>query len=379
MWRTPRRGTNVHLNRLVRETSAIDLSPLACGIFALFALLGVVIDIMSGGSLSPGAVVRTSLLSGLLGAGYAIGAMRRNWWLFGAMVVVQVVWFGALGGGRISTGPLGSLDHLRADGIGVLALMILAYTMFLAFINFTASNYMRVRTEIDLAHQIHQVLVPAIERSIGGYDFYGVSRPSGEVGGDLVDVVGGDEDWFGYVADVSGHGVSSGVVMGMFKSALRMRLRQPGTLGDLLGDVNGVLYPLKSSAMYVTAACLRAGTSGELEYAVAGHLPILRVRDGRVDEITTPQIPVGMFDAYPFTSASLPCERGDLLALLTDGLTEVFDAHDRELGLDAMKTLLAASVPAGRPLREIGDAIVSAARAHGKQLDDQTLLLVRRR
>lgn len=196
------------------------------------------------------------------------------------------------------------------------------------------------------------------------------------MGGDLVDIVDTSTGWFGYVADVSGHGVSSGLVMGMFKSALRMRLRQPGAIGALLTDFNAVLYPLKSSAMYVTAACVRGDDGGALEYAVAGHLPILRVRKGAIDEITTPQIAIGMFEASAFTSATLACQPGDLLALLTDGLIEVFDAKDRELGLDAMKSLLASS--AGRPLRDIADAIVAKARSHGRQLDDQTVLLIRK-
>src|SRR5205823_4263948 len=143
------------------------------------------------------------------------------------------------------------------------------------------------------------------------------SAPSGEVGGDLVDVVSTPDGWFGYVADVSGHGVSSGVVMGMFKSALRMRLRQGGPISSLLDDLNAVLFPLKSSAMYVTVACVRGRDAGELEYAVAGHLPILRVRaNGVVDEITTPQIPIGMFEDYAFTSASIACAAGDVLALI---------------------------------------------------------------
>jgi len=83
-----------------------------------------------------------------------------------------------------------------------------------------------------------------------------------------------------------------------------------------------------------------------------------------------------MFETYAFTSATLDCEPGDLLVLLTDGLIEVFDAQDRELGLDAVKALLAAS--SAQPLRTIADAIVAKARAHGKQLDDQTLLILRR-
>ena len=92
--------------------------------------------------------------------------------------------------------------------------------------------------------------------------------------------------------------------------------------------------------------------------------------------MTTPQIPIGMFEDYRFTSATIACDRGDLLALITDGLTEVFDAQDRELGIDAIKQLLSES--AALPLARIADRVVAIARAHGTQIDDQTLLLIRR-
>lgn len=180
--------------------------------------------------------------------------------------------------------------------------------------------------------------------------------------------------WFGYVADVSGHGVSSGLVMGMFKSALRMRLRQPGPLAELLTDLNMILFPLKSGSMYVTVACVRCTGGDTLEFAVAGHLPILRVRDGVVEEFTTPQIPIGMFETYPFTSATVDVRPGDVLALLTDGLIELFDREDREFGLAPTKSLLARA--GGAPLQNTADSVVAAARDYGKQLDDQTLLLI---
>ncbi len=371
-------GLNRSLQAVVRELPIRALIPLGIAIFCLFALLGPVIDVFAGGTLSVAFVLRNALVSGLVAIGYAFGSLRRNWVLFFSTMTVQMLWTAVDGGSMRVEIPIAPAfrGQLALDGLAIIVLMVGGYTCFLWFMNVTAARYMRMRTEMDLAHDIHQVLVPAIDVRHEAFEFYGVSRPSGEVGGDLVDLVATSAGWVGYVADVSGHGVSSGVVMGMFKSALRMRLRQPGSLGDLLGDLNGVLYPLKSSAMYVTAACVRGGSGDALEYAVAGHLPILVVRGSRVDEVTTPQVPVGMFEDYAFTSASLVCERGHLLVLLTDGLIEVFDARDRELGLDAIKTLLAAS--AGRPLREIADAVVAAARAHGKQLDDQTLLLVRR-
>jgi hypothetical protein len=379
------------LQDLVRELPVRALIPLALAIFSLFAVLGPVTDVLAGGAQPPWVVVRNSLFAGTLALGYAFGSMRRHWGIFGATLVVQFVWV-ALG----RRGFLGHYDplppervreQLTFDGLVILVVMAASYSCFLWFINGTAARYLRVRAEMELARQIHQVLVPAITRRIGEFEFSGFSAPSGEVGGDLVDVVTRDGTWFGYVADVSGHGVSSGVVMGMFKSAIRMRLIQGGAISSLLDDLNTVLFPLKSGATYVTAACVRgpafadaaAGTQdagGALEFAVAGHLPILRVRAGGVDEITTPQIPIGMFEDFRFTSSTLACERGDVLALITDGLTEVFDSRDREFGMDAVKQLLAAS--AALPLAEIADRIVAAARAHGAQFDDQTLLLIRR-
>jgi hypothetical protein len=248
---------NSSLAALARELSPIRLLPLALAIFALFGLLGPVIDILSLGHIPPAVVFRNTMLSGLVALGYVFGMMRRNWWLFAAAVAVQITWVAGFGGGTaLAPDGVPNGAQLRADGIVVIVLMIVSYASFLAFNNLSASSYLRVRAEIDLAHEIHMVLVPPIDRRVGAFEFFGVSSPSGEVGGDLVDVVETGGSWLGYVADVSGHGVSSGVVMGMFKSALRMRLRQPGGLGDLLRDLNDVLFPLKSSAMYVTAACV---------------------------------------------------------------------------------------------------------------------------
>jgi len=373
-------AANSQLSALAREMSFFNLAPLGIAIFAIFGMLGPVIDIASGGRVPTSLLLRFTVLSGLVAVGYAFGIMRRNWGLLASAVVVQIVWLVFFRGEVPGDGHASA--RLTLDAIGVLILMTVSYTAFLAFINVTAASYLRVRTEIELAHQIHKVLVPDVDTRAGAYEFFGFSRASGEVGGDLVDVVessaSGDASagWFGYVADVSGHGVSSGLVMGMFKSALRMRLRQPGALADLLKDLNSVLLPLKSGSMFVTVSCVRYAPDAALEYAVAGHLPILRVRGGVVDEITTPQIPIAMFEAHPFTSASLDVRDGDLLALITDGVTEVFDAKDREFGLERVKALLVET--ASRPLHEIADRLVSAARAHGKQLDDQTLLLIRR-
>ena len=82
-----------------------------------------------------------------------------------------------------------------------------------------------------------------------------------------------------------------------------------------------------------------------------------------------------MFENRTFASARVAPAPGDLIAIVTDGLTEVFDAADREFGMERL--IDAIRMSATRPLQEIGGTLMQQARAHGKQSDDQTLLLIR--
>jgi len=76
------------------------------------------------------------------------------------------------------------------------------------------ARYFRTYNEIAMAGEIHRALVPPIQKTIASFEVYGISVPSGEVGGDLVDVTDDGQSWTGYVADVSGHGVSAGLLIG---------------------------------------------------------------------------------------------------------------------------------------------------------------------
>lgn len=77
-----------------------------------------------------------------------------------------------------------------------------------------------------------------------------------------MDLVRAEDRWLGYVADVSGHGVGAGIVMAMFKSALRTRMLTDSSIAALLDHVQTALMPLKQPQMYVTVACVRGGRGG---------------------------------------------------------------------------------------------------------------------
>jgi serine phosphatase RsbU (regulator of sigma subunit) len=327
-------------------------------------------------------VLFNATVAGSVAVMYVYGATgHRRWFVAGNVVFVAFLMFvltHTSGAPRIEAAPAGAIrTTLLMDGLGCLAGFVISYSAFMRFIGTEGARYMRVHADIELARGIHQTLVPAIGWRNELFGLHGISLPSHEVGGDLVDALPLKHGWIGYVADVSGHGVASGLLMGIVKSAIRTRLLMGSGLDDLLTDVNQVLCDLSRPNMYVTLAALHHDGADQLTFSVAGHLPILHyvAASRTIEERSIPQLPLGMFEDRRFASASTTARTGDLFALVTDGFTEVFDLNGNELGLERLKVAMLAN--ALRPLGEIAEGFAMLAREHGQQLDDQTLLLVR--
>jgi serine phosphatase RsbU (regulator of sigma subunit) len=349
------------------------------GVFAIFMPAGVLTDIQLLGANPPGRLLFSALLSGVLAVSYVVVIPR--WRLATlpliAVHVLVIMFFDRLAG---PAGPPLGGEALRArlafDVNTSTTSIIIGFLFFSQLIRREGTRWVRAHAEIALASDIHRLLVPRIERRIDRFEFRGVSVASGAVGGDLLDVSESPSGWTGYVADVSGHGVAAGLLMGMTKSTARTQLRAPGTLDSLLETSNAVLFDLKAPTMFVTFAGIQA-TESALHFTVAGHLPILRYAATAdvVEELTIPQLPLAMFADTPYTSSTLSYASGDVFVIFTDGLTEVFDAADREFGLDRVKALVREHGRAS--LQVIEERLLGAVRAHGAQLDDQTLLLIR--
>jgi len=264
------------------------------------------------------------------------------------------------------------------DVIGCLFAILLGYVFFVRFVRKQGLRYFRVQTEIELAEQIHRSLVPPIAWHTSQYEFYGVSAPSGEMGGDLVDLVQDGNKWIGYLADVCGHGVPSGVLMAMVKSAARMRLATSSEPQVLLEDLNRVISELIAAEMFVTLAFVSLGKSNDLHFATAGHLPILHFRSatGSVCELSTPNPPIGIFKEQKFASSHVEFSSGDIVVLLTDGLTEAANENEEEYGLERVKQQV--TNHSEKSLNVLCEMLLAEARKFGKQMDDQSVLLVRR-
>jgi len=268
-------------------------------------------------------------------------------------------------------------ERLSLDGSATILAVGMGYACFLYVTIAEGRRYLREHAEIELATEIHRVLVPAIDTKLGGYEFYGRSSPSGDVGGDLIDLAGSEDHWVAYLADVSGHGVAPGVVMGMVKSAARMLLSSGDDTAHLLPRLNEVLYPLKKPDMFITF-CFLARTEDVLRVGLAGHPAILRfsVRTNAVTRLECPNMPLGILPEGDFASSEVRAERSDVFALYTDGFLEPTNAAGEEFGLARLQEEF--QKHGKEPLDVIYRSLQESVARHGVQFDDQSLFLIRK-
>ncbi len=327
---------------------------------------------------SSGQVLLRVALSGGFAVGYAGLAMARRFRFLLVLAVIQVLVELSVAKitrlGESLSGPA-LQNQLVELAICAMVGIIAAYSLMAHFFTVEGRRYFQIRTEMALAAEIHGALVPPCALTLGGFEIYGASMPSGEVGGDLVDVVEQPPGWIGYVADVSGHGVQSGVLMAMFKTALRAQIATGNSPGRMLSEVHRTLFPLKLRQMFVTVGILQGREDGNVSFALAGHPPILHYHksSGVVSEHGALDLPVGIAEEQEFSESGIQCEAGDVLLILTDGLTEVFDTRGNELGLAAVRAKFLEHIDSS--LEELFNQLRAFATGFGPQTDDQTLLL----
>jgi len=336
-----------------RSVPRTSLAGFLLGVFLIFSTIGFASDIVEMGRQPLPRFVMSVLLAGIFPVFYAfIGfALRKQFWKgFLPVFAVHLFLMGVLANRFPSLPQPAQMDaaainqmhsRLTFDALAIMFAVGLGYGCFL-YVSITEfRRYFLVHAEIELASEIHHVLVPAIDARIGGFEFYGRSSPSGEVGGDLIDLAGTEDHWVAYVADVSGHGVAPGVVMGMVKSAGRMLLSSGEDTGHLMSRLNEVLYPLKKPEMFVTF-CFLARNGNALQVGLAGHPAILQfsARTNEVKQWECPNMPLGILPSGKFVSSEIRAERGDIFALYTEGLLETANAKGEEFGIKRLEAAL---------------------------------------
>lgn len=243
----------------------------------------------------------------------------------------------------------------------------------------------RVAGELDAARRIQMGLLPDPGQRFAGESRFAVGallEPALAVGGDYYDCFMLDRQRLCIaIGDVSGKGVPASLFMAISKTLGGTLLRRHDDLAAAVRDIEGELSRENPAFLFVTAFIgILDVDRGTLDYACAGHdAPLLR-RAGRVARIDTAAVagpPLCALGDYPYATARLQLQAGDLLCLFTDGVSEA-GSGDALFGGERLAACLAA-LPEAAPdalCREIRDK-VREFEAGAAPADDLTLLLLR--
>jgi serine phosphatase RsbU (regulator of sigma subunit) len=200
----------------------------------------------------------------------------------------------------------------------------------------------RMESELKIARDIQQGLLPTVLPSTGWFRAAGSSLPSTQVGGDYFDVRQVSPNlWALVVADVSGKGVSSALLAGLLQGAFLMSSGFPHEIEPTLARLNEFLLERTRGEKYATIFYCTIDSTGRLSYANAGHCaPFLLSRDGRLRKLHTSGMPVGMLEGALIQVVDTQMEPGDKIVIYSDGLTEAEDAEGQFFDTERLRVFL---------------------------------------
>lgn len=240
----------------------------------------------------------------------------------------------------------------------------------------------RQRVELETARRIQSSILPELPPSLYGVQIAHAYMPASEVGGDFYDVLALEDGRLAVaVGDVAGHGVSSGLVMSMAKSALAVQVTFDPDVAAVFNTLNRTVYQTARKRLLATLCyALLDPVQRELVYASAGHLYPYRITaEGQVQALESVAYPLGVrgrLDVEPRTTKLAP---GDTLFLFSDGLVEARpEGSDQLFGFERLEQSLARHARLGA--ERLRDAVLEdVVRYSGNapREDDQTILVLR--
>lgn len=237
--------------------------------------------------------------------------------------------------------------------------------------------------EMQLAKKIQTVLLPE-NPSVKGYEISAQMIPAQVVGGDYYDVINAEgRDWL-IIGDVSGHGISAGLIMMMMKISIQTTLAQHPSISPshLLNAINHVIAKnihMLGGDKYITITALTAHGNGE--FIFSGHhqdIMIYRSNSSSIDLIETTGMWIGILNDITNMNvdSTFSMNSGDILLLYTDGITEAIDENDNIFSQKQLENILERFGNSNASVEEIKKGILMELESYIMH-DDVTMLILK--
>lgn len=240
----------------------------------------------------------------------------------------------------------------------------------------------RLQSEIAIAATIQRNLLPKEGPRFRGVSFSAHFEPTASIGGDYYDVFNIDKSRLAVaIGDVSGHGLSTGLVMAMVKAAITTLVEEGADETSLFQRLNELVFRSTERRAFMTLAFtifdLERGT---VRHTNAGHLYpyLLRRGESATLSLESPSLPLGVREHLITQTVEAELKEGDAVVYLSDGIVEAQDENGDPFGFEQLETLLGTQIDAAPSI--IRDSILDAVARHSGSRpadDDRTVMVIR--
>jgi len=263
----------------------------------------------------------------------------------------------------------------------------LAFVVFLLSFGYVAlqiilaseRRLLAIEDELKVARELQFSILPAAIPEVRSLRIAVAYRPMKDFAGDFYECIPVDGKGMGFlVADVTGHGVPAALVASMIKVAMQSVVTCAHEPHEVLCGLNRTLYGPLSSQL-VSAAYLWLDTANRKAlYSAAGHPPLLRWREGRLEAIESNGLLFGVSPEEDYPVRELSIHSGDRFLLYTDGVTEPQNAGGEFFGDQKLEQVIRDHQ--SRPPAELSDQVLAEIglwqSASVAQQDDITLIVM---
>jgi sigma-B regulation protein RsbU (phosphoserine phosphatase) len=233
--------------------------------------------------------------------------------------------------------------------------------------------------QVQMAADVQQRMIPHTPPKVPGVDLAAVYVPCFELGGDFYDFIPLQGDNTGLaIADVAGKGVPASLSMAAVRAALRAQVDNVYYLYEVVQRINLMVCRDTTPGEFVTLFYgVLDARNKRFTYCNAGHPPALVLRDGKVIELSSNNMVLGVDPNEQYSQSIVELKSKDILLMYTDGLPDAMNFKQETFG---RARLLEAFKAGGQTAEEVSQHILWELRKFvglAKRTDDVTMIVVR--
>jgi len=237
----------------------------------------------------------------------------------------------------------------------------------------------RIDQELTIAAEIQRALLPEPHHVGASFEAVAASIPCRAVGGDFYDYLSLPGGAFGFaLGDVAGKGPPAALLTASLQGIFAGQAAAASGPADTLSRVNRALIRRAVQNRFATMVYGVLSPDGKLTHSNAGHNPPMLVSGGAVRRLDQGGLVLGLFPDAAFDEEAIQLNRGDLLVVFSDGVSEAMNRQGDEFGDSRILSSIEANID--RDPQTLLDSLLGAVRefrSGAPQHDDVTAMMLR--